>query len=376
MNQDSNPRVMHVITGLGAGGAESMLTALALAKMKQGAAPVIVSLTPGGPNVARLSNEGVVVHQLNVRRRPLSGIRALARLIAREQPDVVQGWMYHANLAASVAVWLARARRRTKVYWGIRCSDMDVSDYGLILRVVIRAGAWFSKRPDAIIANSASGVSAHQKLGYTPHHFLLFDNGVDTQRFRPKLEDRAAVRAEFGLRASDFVIAVAARYDPMKDYPTLLSALEKTPWAKAIIMGADTHEKLPASPQITALGRRTDVPRLLRAADILISASAYGEGFSNAIVEAMATGLPVIATDVGDGRRIIGDTGRIVPPRDPGAIAAALHDLRDNDLKVLGAAARNRVTEEFSLARAVEIFDILHQQGPAAQELDPMRMDG
>ena len=161
----------------------------------------------------------------------------------------------------------------------------------------------------------------------------------------------------------------------MKDYPTLLKALEKTPWANAIIMGADTQEKLPASPQITALGRRTDVPRLLRAADMLVSASAYGEGFSNAIVEAMATGLPIIATDVGDSRRIVGDAGRIVPPRDPDAIANALQELRSADLEALGATARNRVTENFSLARAVDIFDILYQLGPAAQELDPTRMD-
>ena len=376
MSDTKNPLVMHVITGLGAGGAESMLTAIALAKKDQGAAPIIVSLTPGGPNAVRLTEAGVPVHELNFRRRPLSGLWALARLIRQARPDVIQGWMYHANLAASAAVWLAGARRRTRVYWGIRCSDMDVSDYGRMLRLVIRLGARFSRSPDAIIANSVAGVDAHRKLGYRPRYFLLFDNGVDTQRFQPDQNDRTEVRAELGLNPEDFVVAVAARYDPMKDFPTLLSALKKTPSTRTIIMGADTDKALPPMPQVKALGRRNDVPRLLRAADILVSTSAYGEGFSNAIVEAMASGLPVVATDVGDARRIVGETGHIVPPRDPDALADAIENLRTADVESLGVAARARVAELYSLDRAVKNFDILHRTGPDAAELRDSRRDG
>jgi glycosyltransferase involved in cell wall biosynthesis len=379
MNTPSmTPRIMHVITGLGAGGAESMLTALALAKAKDGPAPIVVSLTPGGPNVARLLDDGVPVHQLGMRGAFSGGqgVFTLAGLIRRLAPDVVQGWMYHANLAASAAVALSGRRRQTKVYWGIRCSDMNLSDYGLALRLVVRMGGWSSRRPDAIIANSAAGVVVHRALGYTPRHFLLIDNGVDTDRFKSSSADRTAVRAELGLGQDDFVVAVAARYDPMKDYPTLLAALEQIPSARAIIMGAGTPVALRESTQLRVLGRHDNVPRMLRAADVLVSSSAYGEGFSNAIAEGMATGLPVAATDVGDARRIVGGAGRIVPPRDPDALAAALRDLEAlPERAALGAAARRRMVDLFALDRAIEKFDILHRLGPDAPDLQVLADD-
>jgi len=118
------------------------------------------------------------------------------------------------------------------------------------------------------------------------------------------------------------------------------------------------------------LGRHDNVPRVLRAADVLVSSSAYGEGISNAIAEAMATGLPVVATDVGDARRIVGDAGRIVPPRDPDALAAALADIMAlSDRAPLGLVARRRVVDLFALERAIEKFDILHRLGPDAPAL-------
>lgn len=134
--------------------------------------------------------------------------------------------MYHANLAVSVAVALSGRHRQTKVYWGIRCSNMDLSDYGLALRLVIRLGAWGSRWPAAIVANSTAGRDVHHALGYAARRFLLIDNGVDVGRFQPNPHDRAEIRAELGLAEDDFVIAVAPRYDQMKDYPTLLAALE------------------------------------------------------------------------------------------------------------------------------------------------------
>jgi len=136
--------------------------------------------------------------------------------------------MYHANLAVSVAVAVALSgrHRQTKVYWGIRCSNMDLSDYGLALWLVIRLGAWGSRWPAAIVANSTAGRDVHHALGYAARRFLLIDNGVDVGRFQPNPHDRAEIRAELGLAEDDFVIAVAPRYDQMKDYPTLLAALE------------------------------------------------------------------------------------------------------------------------------------------------------
>ena len=135
-------------------------------------------------------------------------------------------------------------------------------------------------------------------------------------------------------------------------------------------MGAGTAVALPESPQLRVLVRHDNVLRVLGAADVPVSSPAYGVGFSNAIAEAMATGLPVVATDVGDARRIVGDAGRIVPPRDPDTLAAALADIMVlSDRAPLGQAARRRVVDLFALERAIEKFDILHRLGPDAPAL-------
>lgn len=131
-------------------------------------------------------------------------------------------------------------------------------------------------------------------------------------------------------------------------------------------MGAGTAVALPESPQLRVLGRHDNVPRVLGAVDVPVSSPAYGVGFSNAIAEAMATGLPVVATDVGDARRIVGDAGRIVPPRDPAALADIM---ALSDRAPLGLAARRRVVDLFALERAIEKFDILHRRGPDAPAL-------
>ncbi len=356
---------MHVITGLGVGGAETMLAALAEAEAGAGTPPVVVSLTPGGPIAERLAGSGVPVFDLGMARgRPgLRGMTKMIGLIRRFRPAVVQSWMYHANLVATAALSLSGRRARTTHYWGIRCSDMDLDAYGRGFRLVVQAGARLSRWPDAVTCNSEAGIAVHEQLGYRPRQFVLIDNGIDTNRFKPDRQARVEVRNEHGVALDRPVFAVAARVDPMKDYPVLLSALEQLPDFTAIVMGEGT-EALPSLPNLIRIGRSNDVPRLFAAADLIVSSSAYGEGFSNAIAEGMACGLPAVATNVGDAGRIIGKTGAVVPPRDPGALADAIEGiLRAPNLAVRGAAARERIVGEFALDRAVARFRQLHRDG-------------
>lgn len=361
-----NPfRIMHVITGLGAGGAESMLTALAMAQHAGGHRPIVVSMIPGGPNADRLNGTGVEMIDLGMAagRPTFNGLRRLTRLIRDRRPDIVQGWMYHANLAASAAAFMAGFKGR--LFWGIRCSDMDMSDYGVLLRLVIRLGALSAKHPEAILVNSRAGIEVHRRLGYRPRRFELVENGIDIERFKPDMAARQAVRQELGLAEEDTVVAVVARHDPMKDYPSFLKALEMLPGIKAIAIGEGTDQLSPKNANFHALGRRNDVPRLLNAADLLVSSSAYGEGFSNAIAEGMATGLPVVATDVGDAAHIIGSAGTVVPPADAAALAHAIRKLIQEDTREkrtrLGEMARQRIAENFTLAAAYDRFEALYR---------------
>lgn len=358
------PRIMHVITGLDTGGAEKMLTDLAIANHHAGESPLLVSLLPGGARHDSLVKAGVEVKEVGlVRGRPgLRGIFRLVDLIRTEKPDVIQSWMYHADLYSLIALMLSGRRRQTRLYWGIRCSNMDTAQYGLTLRVVIRMCAWLSFLPDGIIANSVEGRNWHLGIGYKPKLFTIIDNGLNVSLYQATLALRHEARAELDIDRDAFVIGTLARSDPMKDYPNLLAALEKLDGAVCIVAGRGT-EKLATAPGLICLGERQDALRILHAMDVFVSASAYGEGFSNAIAEAMSCELPIIATHVGDSGRIVGDCGIIVEPGDSNALAEAIRTLWQNPAlrHELGHRARQRITEEFSLQRMVLAYrDFYH----------------
>jgi glycosyltransferase involved in cell wall biosynthesis len=367
-------KVLHVITGLQTGGAERMLANLGILNHRAGRAPVVVSLTTGGSQGERLQAAGVRVIALDMARgRPsIFGLLRLARILREEAPDVVQSWMYHADLYALTALWMSRRRRHTRLFWGIRCSDMDLGQYPLVLRVVVRLCALLSLFPDGIVLNSEAGLRAHRRLGYAPCRMTVIDNGFDTGLFRPDPERRREMRRALGLSDDAFVVGCVARVDAMKDFPTLCAALDRLDGVTCLAIGKDT-ETLPPVRGLVALGERNDVPALLNALDLLVSVSAFGEGFSNAIGEAMAAGVPVLATDVGDARRIIGIGGRIVPGRDPAALADAIAVLRDDPQtrRAMGKAGRQRVERDFSLDRSAEAFDTLY-----GKALAPVALSG
>ncbi|MCX7353278.1 MAG: glycosyltransferase [Alphaproteobacteria bacterium] len=358
-------RILHVITGLGLGGAENMLTSLVLRSADTGMIPSVVSLVPGGENAARIHTAGVPISDLGMQRGlpDPRAVRRLALSIRAARPHVIQSWMYHADLMALAArVTLARAER-PRLVWGVRCSDMDVSRYGPALRLIIAACARLSARPDAVLVNSHAGRTVHEKLGYHPRRFEVLENGVDTERFRPDPAARAEMRRALGLAPDAIVLAHVARRDPMKDHESYLAALDRLPHVTGLAIGLDT-ERLPARPNLRRLGPRTDVPRLLAAADFVISSSAFGEGFPNVLAEGMATGAPAVATDVGDAARIVGDTGRIVKPRDAEALARAIAALAGEDAAARAARrerARTRIENAYPLARSAQAYAALYR---------------
>ena len=353
------PRIMHVITGLDTGGAEKMLTDLAITNHHAGEPQLLVSLLPGGGRYNNLVQAGVDGKEVGlVRGRPgISGLLRLVELIRTEKPDIIQSWMYHADLYSLIALILSGRRRQTRLYWGIRCSNMDTTQYGLTLRLVIRLCAWMSFLPNGIVANSVEGRNWHLHIGYRPKLFSIINNGLDTSLYQATPALREEARAELDIDREAFVIGTLARNDPMKDYPNLLTTLEKLDGVVCIVAGRGTEE-LPKKPGLIRLGERQDTLRILHAMDVFVSTSAYGEGFSNAIAEAMSCELPVIATNVGDSSRIVGDCGIIIEPGDSNALAEAIEKLRQDPAlrHNLGRRARQRITEEFSLQRMVSAY--------------------
>lgn len=357
--------VLHVIAGLGIGGAERMLAALVAAPRAEPHAQTVVDLLANGALAPEIRAAGAPLHELGLA-GPLGvprAVAALARLIREVRPAAVQTWMYYADLLGLWALERSGRRGATRLYWGVRCSDMDQSRYGLALRWTIRACARRAARADAVIANSFAGREFHRKLGYAPRAFAVIPNGIDTERFRPDPEARRRVRAELGIPGGARVAIHAARVDPMKDHATLIALAAMRPDIVFLAAGKGTDADLIGPKNIRGLGLRADMPALYAAADMVLSTSAFGEGFSNVLAEGMAAGLPPLATDVGDARIIVGETGAVVPPRDPPALAEALDRLAGADRRALGAAARTRIERRFSLARCVAAFDALHRDG-------------
>jgi len=353
-------KIVYVTAGLRGGGAEAMLTRLATAQPGVADEITLVSLLPAEGHIDRLVAGGVTVVELQFDRvgGAAAGLVKLAKLIADSRPDIVQGWMYHGDLAALVALVMSGRRKQTRLVWSIRCSDMDLRHYGRGLRLVVKACTLLSGSPDLVTANSAAGLKSHLALGYRPRRAEVVANGVDIDEFRPDPAVRQAVRTELGIPENAMVLAHVARVDPMKDHGSFLAAMMELPDLFALLVGAGT-ENLPAAANVLRLGRRQDVARLFAAADFTVSSSGFGEGFSNALAEGMACGLPAIATDVGDAKLILGDTGLVVPPENPRALAAAIRTLAREPAAARSdrrAKARARIVDNFAMTHAVQRY--------------------
>ena len=365
-------KIVHLITELNTGGAEQMLCKLVTHMDRKAFRPLVVSMTDRGPVGEKLASEGVPVLELGMRlgRPTPAGLLKLCRLLRKQDPNVLQTWLYHADLLGLLAGKVSAVKR---IVWGIRCSDMDLRNYSPLTALTVWCNARLSCFPDAILVNSEKGKQVHEKRGYSARRMRVIPNGFDIERFRPDETAREWLLAELGLTHRAKLIGFVGRFDPMKDHKTFFraaSALAAKEDSVHFILAGDgmvvsnAQVSVLVKPKLLdkvhLLGRREDIPRLLAAMDIATSASAYGEGFSNAVGEAMACGVPCAVTDVGDAGWIVGDTGIVVPPGSPELLADAWNRLLDMDLeqrKRLGERARARVAENFEINKVVRCFE-------------------
>jgi len=361
------PRVLHIITGLHTGGAETML--YKLLTRPTGFEPAVLALIAGGEMAARITALGVPVHLLDMPRgRPTPvGLWRLRRVVRRFRPHLIQGWMYHGNLAGSLAAHLVG---KPPLVWNIRTSlDGWQPGRGHIARI----GAQFAGTAARIIFNSATSARLHAQIGYPSARSVIIPNGFDGDVFNPQPAARAAVRDELGILPDAPLLGMVGRYLPAKDHATFLQA--------AALLPADIHFLLAGrdvSPQngvlwgqvralglvgrVHLLGERADVPRLMAALDVLALPSWY-EGFPNVVGEAMACGVPCVVSDVSDHAEIVGETGAIVPPQDAAGLAAACQQLlRRPDRAALGLQARARILERYSLDAICQQYAALYQE--------------
>jgi glycosyltransferase involved in cell wall biosynthesis len=371
-------KVTHIIAGLAADGAEKMLQRLIAGMDSRQFENEVISLTNLGPMAAKIETSGARVRALGMNPgtpNPVQLMR-LAGWLRKSSPQVVQTWMYHADLVGGLAARLAGV---PTVIWNIRHSELHPSTDKRHTLWTAQACARLSRQlPKRIVCCSEMSRTFHAKLGYAPDRMQVIPNGFDLSRFKSDLAERSSVREELRIPLAAPVIGLIARKHPIKDHHNFVQAAgilhQEFPEVRFVLCGAGvTSDDTELMGWIRAagiqdvchlLGQREDIPRILNAVDIATSSSA-GEGFPNAIAEAMSCGVPCAVTDVGDSRLIVGETGVVVPPKTPAALARAWKELLEagpEARKHLGLAARERVEQNFSLAAVVNRYQDLYTE--------------
>lgn len=369
--------ILHIIVGLEIGGAELMLKRLIEASSARGEyRHKVVSLTDIGTLGGQMAAAGVPVRALGMRSAAHMprALLALRKLISNEKPDVVQTWMYHADLLGGLAARMAGNRN---VMWGVRTTDVEANGSRVttvLMRLCSMLSTWI---PKVIVCAANAARRVHARHGYDDKRMLVIANGFDLSRLRATAEERTALRAACGLRNDQLVIGLLGRYDPAKDQENFVRAAGVVANAHQNVCFLLVGRGLDASNQQLArwiadtghadrfmlLGERSDVAVCLSAMDVFCLSSRT-EGFPNVVGEAMAMGLPCVVTDVGDAAFLVADTGIVVPKEDSAALAEGLETLiamPADERAALGRRAKERIVAEFTIDRTRERFESIYR---------------
>lgn len=351
-----------------------------VAVKKEGVDYSVISLKGKGFYGETLEAGGLKPHYFHFARffqmASLFEFARLVRLIASLAPDVVQTWLYHADLIGGLAARFAGCKH---VVWGIRTCNLNpelISRFTLIV-------AWLCARlsgvvPVAIASCSVEAVKEHKAMGYSPGKFNVIPNGYDLSCYVPDISKRLQLRHEWGVSDGQVLIGCVARWNPYKDHPNLLHALSLVAGSGAsvrcLLVGAgmstenveltDLLSKYNLKDTVILADSRSDIPDVMNALDMHVLAS-VSEAFPNVVAEAMACGVPCIVTDVGDAAMIVGDTGWIAPPKNPQllakAIEAAASSFDTPAFALRRLAARKRIVDNFSLEKMTQSYVNLWQ---------------
>jgi glycosyltransferase involved in cell wall biosynthesis len=338
--------------------------------LRRGHRVTILTFYPGGPFVEPLIATGAEVVPVGKRGR-WDLIRFLARLsreLRRRRPDILYSFLPIANVIASTARLVFP---RIPIVWGVRASNLDTTRYDRLSRLSYLLERRLARFANLIIANSSAGAAHAIAQGYPKARLRVVANGIDTDRFCRDAIAGAALRAEWGIGPSLRLVGMVGRLDPMKGVPNFLRAAaelarnDETVRFAVIGEGAEPYRTelrqlaaaLDLAERMTWSPARADITAIYSALDLLVSSSAFGEGFPNVVAEAMACGTPVVATAVGDSAIVVGPWGTIVPPENSSALAAAMRrqlDRSASERDQMTAAARQHIERSFSVAAMVQ----------------------
>ena len=357
--------IVHIATSLSAGGAETMLYKLLSALRSGPFSFSVISLTNVGPVGKKIQALEIPVIALGMHRRcpnPWTLIK-LAILMRALKPDLVQTWMYHADM---IGGWAAKLAGGFPVIWGIHHTSLDSDCNKRSTILVVDICARLSRMlPNKIVCCAKAAERVHVLRGYHRQKMIFIPNGFDLNRFRPDKAARKEIRRELGLSEDSIIIGLVGRFHPLKDHYNFVQAATKLDQSNAdvhfVLCGNGVTwdnsvlvswiDKAGIRFRCRLLGARCDINKIYASLDVFTSSSC-SEAFPLVVGEAMACGVPCVVTDVGDSAYIVGNTGIVVSPGDPSALARAwtkLLALPSEERMRLGSKARKRIADNFDL---------------------------
>lgn len=372
-------KILHIISGLGVGGAETLLYRLIRESQADGTEHMVISLSSFDLMADKIRTAGAKVRILGMLRgapQPLL-IGRMINWIVDFKPDIVHTWMYHADLFGGVAAhaarrilsWRDKEAAPFGLLWAIHQTEFPTIGSGPKLGLVAKLCAIASSRiPDLILCCADSAKASHVRGGYCAERIKVIRNGFDTQSFRPLESARLSLRQSLGASDKVTIVGIVGRYHAAKDYRNFVAAIgrvhQQLPECQYVMIGHDLDrdnlalvdllDEAGVSDACHLLGPRNDLQFLIPGFDVFCLSS-RSEGFPTVVGEAMACGVPCVATDVGDTALLVGNLGRIVPPENPEALAnglVSLLTLSTQERTNLGALARERIHSLFSIESA------------------------
>ncbi len=389
-------RVIHIIARLSTentDGASMMLYKLMAHTDRTRFEPVVISLDGEAELSNRIRAHGIDVFSLDLHNNITAGwqIFKLTRLLRTLEPDIIQGWMYQGNLAASLAN--LSLGNRYPVLWNIHHALPALNKEARTTRWVIELAAKRSASPEHIIYNTYLSADQHTAIGYDNQRNLVIPNGIDTQLFSPNPYQRNGMRHSLGIPEDAFVIGLFAHYHPVKNHALFLEAarllLQHQANVHFILTGRGVTannpklqyvlDKIPAQQNLHLLGGRKDIPHLMNALDLYTLTSNYGEGFPESVAEAMACGIPCVATDVSDVAKIMGNTGQCLPVQEttPSALAFAWLEWMNAGQawrQEVGSRAIQRIQHTYNIQRITEQYQKTYRNIVNDEQMEAMTM--
>ncbi len=358
-------KVLHVIASLGNGGAERQLVEL----LKKNQQHAVILLNDASIYKDALDTYGIQYYELKAKYKFFIFLKipTFINILKKFNPDIIQTWMYNSCFFISLLKLLKIFDK--PLIWSIRCSDMQTKYYSFGFRYSLIACRLLSKISNKIIYNSYSGMIYHNKIGFSSKNTKVVFNGIDSRKFKYSKNLRKKLRNKYNFKNNSLIFMCVARVDPMKNYHNLIQAFKEMKKGdhkniKLVLIGKGT-EKLDTPEDCIALGMRLDIEKYYNMADIIISPSRFGEGFSNVLVEGMLTELVPIATNIGDAKKIVGDAGYIASNTNVSGLKKVLSKVVKKGNKIIkaeGIKAKKRANKIFTINLMVESYNRIYKE--------------